>query len=184
MERRRKCIEALKQLATSDDSNRDEVVRMRVKDCIEPEASDLRKQLQGLSEDIHAEVGIAPGEDWSYAKVFVQSMLRYVDTEMSRCAEAESGLRTITLLVIHPSRSAVCRVVATTYEAVADSLLQRGKTTSAASYSRSAASRSRRARLRTVARHFSSYHAVEYFTPLLMPGLILKARGHDIRKGH
>ena len=41
-----------------------------------------------------------------------------------------------------------------------------------------------RARLRTVARHFSSYHAVEYFTPLLMPGLILKARGHDIRKGH
>jgi len=41
-----------------------------------------------------------------------------------------------------------------------------------------------RARLRMVARHFSSYHAVEYFTPLLMPGLILKARGHDIRKGH
>ena len=41
-----------------------------------------------------------------------------------------------------------------------------------------------RARLRTVARHFSSYHAVECFTPLLMPGLILKARGHDIRKGH
>ena len=54
---------------------------MRVKDCIEPEASDLRKQLQRLSEDIHAEVGIAPGEDWSYAKVFVQSMLRYMDTE-------------------------------------------------------------------------------------------------------
>jgi hypothetical protein len=27
-------------------------------------------------------------------------------------------------------------------------------------------------------------HAVKYFTPLLMPGLILKARGHDIRKGH
>jgi hypothetical protein len=75
MERRRKCIEALKQLARSDDTNRDEVVRMRVKDCIEPEASDLRKQLQGLSED-------AAGEHWSYAKVFVQSMLRYMDTEM------------------------------------------------------------------------------------------------------
>jgi hypothetical protein len=26
-----------------------------------------------------------------------------------------------------------------------------------------------RARLRTIARHLSSYHAVEYFTPLLMP---------------
>jgi hypothetical protein len=50
MERRRECIEALKQLAGSDDSNHDEVVRMRVKDCIEPEASDLRKQLQRLSE--------------------------------------------------------------------------------------------------------------------------------------
>ena len=59
MERRRKCIEALKQLARSDDTNRDEVVRMRVKDCIEPEASDLRKQFQGLSEDmvIKANVG-------------------------------------------------------------------------------------------------------------------------------
>ena len=55
---------------------------MRVKDCIEPEASDLRKQLQRLSEDIDAELGIAPGEDWSYAKVFVQSMLRYMDAEM------------------------------------------------------------------------------------------------------
>jgi hypothetical protein len=82
MERRRECIQALKQLAGSDDSNHDEVVRMRVKDCIEPEASDLRKQLQRLSEDIDAEVGIAPGEDWSYAKVFVQSMLRYMDAEM------------------------------------------------------------------------------------------------------
>ena len=82
MERRRECIEALKQLAGVDDSNHDEVVRMRVKDCIEPEASDFRKQLQGLSEDIDAEVGIAPGEDWSYAKVFVQSMLRYMDAEM------------------------------------------------------------------------------------------------------
>ena len=39
--------EALKQLAGSGDTNHDEVVRMRVKDCIEPEASDLRKQLQG-----------------------------------------------------------------------------------------------------------------------------------------
>jgi hypothetical protein len=62
MERRRKCIEALKQLARSDDTNRDEVVRMRVKDCIEPEASDLRKQLQGLSEDIDAEAATAAGE--------------------------------------------------------------------------------------------------------------------------
>ena len=50
MERRRECIEALKQLAGSGDTNHDEVVRMRVKDCIEPEASDLRKQLQGLSD--------------------------------------------------------------------------------------------------------------------------------------
>ena len=82
MERRRKCIEALKQLARSDDTNRDEVVRMRVKDCIEPEASDLRKQLQGLSEDIDAEAATAAGGDWSYAKVFVQSMLRYMDAEM------------------------------------------------------------------------------------------------------
>ena len=59
MERRRKCIEALKQLARSDDTKRDEVVRMRVKDCIEPKASDLRKQFQGLSEDmvIKANVG-------------------------------------------------------------------------------------------------------------------------------
>jgi hypothetical protein len=82
MERRRECIEALKQLAGSGATNHDDVVRMRVKDCIEPEASDLRKQLQGLSEDIDAEAGIAAGQDWSYAKVFVQSMLRYMDTEM------------------------------------------------------------------------------------------------------
>ena len=73
MERRRECIEALKQLAGSDDSNHDEVVRMRVKDCIEPEASDLRKQLQRLSEDIDAEAGIAAGEVWSYAKVLCKA---------------------------------------------------------------------------------------------------------------
>ena len=42
----------------------------------------LRKQLQGLSEDIDAEAATAAGEDWSYAKVFVQSMLRYMDAEM------------------------------------------------------------------------------------------------------
>ena len=47
MERRRECIEALKQFAGSDDSNHDEVVRMRVKDCIEPEASDLRVRSWG-----------------------------------------------------------------------------------------------------------------------------------------
>ena len=67
MERRRECIEALKQLAGSDDINHDEVVRMRVKDCIEPEASDLRKQLQRLSEDItergvsrQGKIGVTP----------------------------------------------------------------------------------------------------------------------------
>jgi hypothetical protein len=82
MERRRACIEALKQLAGSDDTNRDNTVRMHVKECIRPEASDLREQLQGLAEDIDAEAGTATGEDWNYAKVFVQSMLHYMDAEM------------------------------------------------------------------------------------------------------
>jgi hypothetical protein len=40
------------------------------------------RSLQGLSEGIDAEAGTAAGEDWSYAKVFVQSMLRYMDAEM------------------------------------------------------------------------------------------------------
>ena len=117
MERRRECIEALKQLAGSGDTNHDEVVRMRVKDCIEPEASDLRKQLQGLSEDIDAEAGIAAGEDWSYAKVFVQSMLRYMDTEMVDAPRSRKQTEDHTLLVIDPIRSAACSVVATTQEA-------------------------------------------------------------------
>jgi hypothetical protein len=82
MERRRACIEALKQLAGSDDTNRDNTVRMHVKECIRPEASDLREQLQGLAKDIDAEAGTATGEDWNYAKVFVQSMLHYMDAEM------------------------------------------------------------------------------------------------------
>jgi hypothetical protein len=90
MERRRTCIEALKQLARSDDTNRDQVVRMCVKECIEPEASDLRKQLLGLAEDIDAEAGTATGEDWNYAKVFVQSMLHYMDAEMVHPPEPKS----------------------------------------------------------------------------------------------
>jgi hypothetical protein len=64
MERRRRCIEALKQLAGTNDTNRDQVVRMHVMECIKPEAADLRKQLQGLAEDIDAEAGTATGEDW------------------------------------------------------------------------------------------------------------------------
>ena len=82
MERRSACIEALKQLAGSNDTNHDQVVRMHVMECIRPEASDLRKQLQGLAEDIDAEAGTATGENWNYAKVFVQSMLHYMDAEM------------------------------------------------------------------------------------------------------
>ena len=42
----------------------------------------MRKQLLGLAEDIDAEAGTATGEDWNYAKVFVQSMLHYMDAEM------------------------------------------------------------------------------------------------------
>jgi hypothetical protein len=82
MERRRACIEALKQVAGSNDTNRAQVVRMHVKECIRPQASDLRKQLQGLAQDIEAEAGTATGEEWNYAKVFVQSMLHYMDAEM------------------------------------------------------------------------------------------------------
>jgi len=71
MERRRACIEALRRVAGSNDTNRDQIVRTHVKDCIRPEASDLRKQLQALAADIDAEVGTATGENWNYAKVFV-----------------------------------------------------------------------------------------------------------------
>jgi hypothetical protein len=91
MERRRTCIEALKQLAGSNDTNHDQVVRMHVKECIRPEASDLRKQLQGLAEDIDAEAGSATGENWNYAKVFVQSMLHYMEAEM---VDPPNGTRT------------------------------------------------------------------------------------------
>jgi hypothetical protein len=90
MERRRACIEALKQLAGSDDTNRDQVVRMHVKDCISPAAMELRKQLQALAEDIDAEAGTATGEDWNYAKVFVQSMLHYMDEEMLDFSQRKS----------------------------------------------------------------------------------------------
>jgi hypothetical protein len=79
---RRACIEALKQLGNSDDTNRDQVVRKCVKDFIKPAASDLHKQLRALSEDIDAEAGTVADEHWSYAKVFVQSMLHYMDAEM------------------------------------------------------------------------------------------------------
>ena len=82
MERRRVCIEALRQLAGSNDVNSDLGVRMRVKECIRSEASALRKELQSLAEDIDAEAGSAAGEEWNYAKVFVQSMLHYMDAEM------------------------------------------------------------------------------------------------------
>jgi hypothetical protein len=54
------------------------------------EASDLRKQLLGLAEDIDAEAGTATGEDWNYAKVFVQSMLHYMDAEMVHPPEPKS----------------------------------------------------------------------------------------------
>jgi hypothetical protein len=91
MERRRVCIEALKQVAGSNDTNRDQIIRMHVKDCIRPEASDLRKQLQALAEDIDAEAGTATGENWNYAKVFVQSMLHYMDAEM---VDPPNGTRT------------------------------------------------------------------------------------------
>jgi hypothetical protein len=89
MEPRRACIEALKQLAGSDDTNRDQVVRMHVKACIRPEALNLRKQLHCLAEDIDAEAGAATGEEWNYAKVFVQSMLHYMDAEMVEPKPAE-----------------------------------------------------------------------------------------------
>ena len=79
---RRACIEAMRRLAGSDDTNRDQVVRKCVKDFIKPAASDLYKQLQALSEDIDAEAGTVPDEHWNYAKVFVQSMLHYMDAEM------------------------------------------------------------------------------------------------------
>ena len=78
MERRRACIEALKQIAGSND----QVVRMHIMECIRPEASDLRKQLQALTEDIDVEAGTVTAENWNYAKVFVQSMLHYMDEEM------------------------------------------------------------------------------------------------------
>jgi hypothetical protein len=91
MERRRRCIEALKQLAGTNDTNRDQVVRMHVMECIKPEAADLRKQLQGLAEDIDAEAGTATGEDWNYARVFVQSMLHYMDAEMVDPPETKAG---------------------------------------------------------------------------------------------
>jgi predicted lipoprotein len=78
----RACIEAIKQLAGSDDTNRDQVVRKYVKDFIRPAASDLYKQLQALSEDIDAEAGTVPDEHWNYAKIFVQSMIHYMDAEM------------------------------------------------------------------------------------------------------
>jgi hypothetical protein len=82
MERRKACIEALKQSAGSDDTNRDQAVRALIKDCIKPEASDLRKQLRSLADDLDAEAGTPSGEGWNYAKVFVQSMLHYMDEEM------------------------------------------------------------------------------------------------------
>jgi hypothetical protein len=91
MERRRRCIEALKQLAGTNDTNRDQVVRMHVMECIKPEAADLRKQLKGLAEDIDAEAGTATGEDWNYARVFVQSMLHYMDAEMVDPPEPKTG---------------------------------------------------------------------------------------------
>ena len=80
MERRRECIEALKQLAGSDDSNHDEVVRMRVKDCIEPEVRTCASSCNACSKT-STQRWVSRREDWSYAKVFVQSMLRYMDTE-------------------------------------------------------------------------------------------------------
>ena len=92
MERRRTCIEALKQLARSDDTNRDEVVRMRVKDCIEPEASDLRKQLQGLSEDIDARGYCCRGKLELRQSVCAKHASLHGRGD-GRCAEAESGLK-------------------------------------------------------------------------------------------
>ena len=51
----------------------------------------MRKQLLGLAEDIDAEAGTATGEDWTCAKVFVQSMLHYMDAEM---VDPPNGTRT------------------------------------------------------------------------------------------
>jgi hypothetical protein len=87
----RACIDALKQVGKSDDTNRDQAVRKCVKDFIKPAASDLYKQLQALSEDIDAEAGTVADEHWNYAKVFVQSMLHYMDAEM---VDPPNGTRT------------------------------------------------------------------------------------------